>query len=320
MTPHAGRLILLLGLAVLAPPLARAGDLEFAVVDLPALRIEGRPARAHTQGLEIVGGQFYVTARRDDVQPRRALLLRTAPGRTDWDVWDITPYVWDITPSGQGGRPLDHPGGMQSDGKHLWIPLAESRRGGKSLIRGYAIAAIRTGRVLKPEFEFSVVGHIGALAVLGYSTGLLGASWDTEKVYGWDFYGRPLPRLAGARQADRGLGIASNGEAATKPKTGLAVQDWKLIDHNRLFASGLMKGPEASTTPSQSRLMVLDLSLADESEPVSIELPKQNGTELAREGMAISGGQIYFLPEDLGATNRLYRADLATLLGKADRE
>jgi hypothetical protein len=47
----------------------------------------------------------------------------------------------------------------------------------------------------------------------------------------------------------------------------------------------------------------------------SIALPKQNGTELAQEAMAISNGLVYFLPGDLGASNRIFRLPLADLLG-----
>ena len=63
--------------------------LTVATTSLPALRISGQPARAHTQGLEIKSGNYYVTARRDDVLPKRALLLRTDPHGTDWDVWAL---------------------------------------------------------------------------------------------------------------------------------------------------------------------------------------------------------------------------------------
>ena len=114
---------------------SRAEDLAVDVVNLPPLRIEGRPARAHTQGLELAGGKYYVTARRDDVRPRRALLLRTDPAATGWDVWDITPMDAQGAVTG-----LDHPGGMQSDGTRLWIPVAESKRNSRAMIRAFLLA------------------------------------------------------------------------------------------------------------------------------------------------------------------------------------
>jgi len=39
---------------------------------------------------------------------------------------------------------------------------------------------------------------------------------------------------------------------------------------------------------------------------------------LAREGMAISADKVYFLPEDLGASNRLFRISAADLMEQGD--
>ena len=282
---------------------SRADDLRVEVVKLPPLLIDGQLARAHTQGLEIKSGKYYVTARRDDVQPRRALLLRTDPRGTNWDVWDITPV------DARGVlTTLDHPGGMQSDGNRLWIPLAESKRTGNSLIRVFPMAGIVSGQPLKAEFEFPVSDHIGALAVSADHRIVFGANWDTETVYIWDFDGCLQRTLNGPELQSLGLGVVSgpNGRA------GLAVQDWKMVGH-RLFASGLFREPGVVRESPQSRLM----SFAGFSEPGfqqrSIRLPKQNGTELAQEAMAILDGFVYFLPEDLGASNRIFRVSLADL-------
>ena len=70
---------------------SRADNLTIDEIPLPALRIDGQPAKAHTQGLEVAGASLYVTARREDVHPKLALLLRTAKSATNWDAWDITP-------------------------------------------------------------------------------------------------------------------------------------------------------------------------------------------------------------------------------------
>src|SRR6187431_1404432 len=51
-------------------------SLEAHVVKLPAFRVKGEQAAAHVQGIEVVGQNFFVTARRDDVKPRQPLLLR----------------------------------------------------------------------------------------------------------------------------------------------------------------------------------------------------------------------------------------------------
>jgi hypothetical protein len=211
---------------------SRADDLRVEVVKLPALRIQGQLASAHTQGLELAQGMYYVTARRDDVLPKRALLLRTDARGTNWDVWDITPVDARGTLTA-----FDHPGGMQSDGDRLWIPLAESKRKGSSLIRVFSMAGLVAGQPLKAEFEFPANDHIGAVAVSADHRIVFGANWDTEAVYVWDFDGRLQRTLNGPELESRGLGIVSGANG----RAGLAVQDWKVVG-DRLFASGLFRG------------------------------------------------------------------------------
>src|SRR5215471_16917640 len=191
---------------------------ELETIPLPPLQVHGQTASAHTQGIEIVDGQFYVTARLETAQPKRAILARTTPKSTGWDTWDITP----ATPPEAAG-PLDHPGGFQSDGARLWIPVSESLRHGRTVIRVFALARLTPGQAASSDFDFAVADHIGALAVATNQSTLLGANWDTETVYVWDLKGRLQQTLTGLELKSRGLGILSG--AGGHP--GVAVQDWK---------------------------------------------------------------------------------------------
>jgi hypothetical protein len=288
-----------------------AQDLAVEVVSLPPLRIEGRPARAHIQGLELAGGKFYMTARREDVRPRKALLLRTDPTAAGWDTWDITP------PDAQGApATLDHPGGMQSDGTRLWIPVAESKRNSHAFIRAYLLADLEAGRKLTPVFEFPVSDHIGAVAVYTKQGLLFGANWDTEKVYVWDLKGQLQRTLSGGEMEARGLGVVAGPEG----RAGIAVQDWKVVG-DRLYASGLIRSPKSATLSSASRLCWFERFLEPDFQRQTVTLPRKDGIELGREAMAISGDAAYFLPEDLGGSNRLFRVALADLAkrGAADQ-
>ena len=277
------------------------------VVILPALKVNGEPARAHTQGLEVAGGRYYVTARREDVRPKRALLLRTGAEGTPWD-------VWDITPSDATGAPmnLDHPGGLQSDGARLWIPISESKPNSHCIIRVFPLAGLVAGQPLKSEFEILVNDHIGAVAVAAGRGLVLGANWDTETVYVWNFEGRLEQKLTGSALTQRGLGAVN----LTSNHSGVAVQDWKFIG-DRLFASGLCREPGSAAPASRSRLISFANFLQPEFQSLTVALPLQEGTELAREAMTVAEGMVYFLPEDLGATNRLFRIPLAELSTRA---
>jgi hypothetical protein len=52
----------------------------------------------------------------------------------------------------------------------------------------------------------------------------------------------------------------------------------------------------------------------------SVTLPRRDGIELAREAMAVSGGAVYFLPGDLGVSNRLFHVGLAELTKRGTTE
>ena len=280
-----------------------ADGLKVEVVKLPALRINGQPAKAHTQGLELQGDRYYVTARREDVSPKRALLLRTGKTGNDWDAWDVTP----LNPEGDSML-LDHPGGMQSDGKRLWIPVSQSKRKGRSVIRVFPLAGIVAGQPLKSEFEFPVNDHIGAVAISLEHGLVFGANWDTESVYVWDLEGRLKRILTGSALGKRGLGVVTDSDS----RAGLAVQDWKVLG-DRLYASGLFREQSSATVSPKSRLMSFTKFLKADFQRLVAILPLQERTELAREAMAIADGWVHFLTEDLGASNRMVRITLAEL-------
>ncbi len=275
---------------------------QFEMLPLPPLLTDGQPARAHTQGLEFVGTNLYVTARLETTVPKRPLLLRTSIAGNRWDSWDLSVKNADGT-----ATRMDHPGGLQSDGQRLWVPVSESVRHGQTMIRAYSLAQCLPGEPLRPEVEFRVSDHIGAIAV--GPEGLLGASWDTETVYVWSLDGQLQHTLMGSDLKARGLGSVSGSSAYS----GLAVQDWKFWD-GRLWASGLVKNREASRSSSSARLLIITELLKPEFRVRTIELPRMGQIELAQEAMGITDKFVSFIPEDLGATNRMFRAPLRELL------
>jgi hypothetical protein len=201
---------------------------------------------------------------------------------------------------------------MQSDGKRLWIPLAESKRNGRSIICVFPLEGLIAGKPVKPELEFSINDHIGALAVLSDRRLVFGANWDTETVYVWDFEGHLKRTLTGSALRARGLGAVTGADG----REGVAVQDWKCAG-NQLFASGLFRTPGSAATIPQSRFMSFDNFLEPDFERRIAVLPLRDGTELGREAMATAGDLVSFLPADLGVSNRIFRVKLADLLKRS---
>jgi hypothetical protein len=287
--------ILFLGLWHGAGPAVGA---DLITIPLPPLKVDGLAASAHSQGMEIIGGHFFVTARLETSRPKRAILVRTKPPAGEWDVWDITP----ANPSGASGA-LDHPGGFQSDGQRLWIPVSESVRRGRTLVRVFALDQLKPGQSARSEFDFPVEDHIGALAVATNHGIILGASWDTETVYVWDLRGRLQRTLSGPELTSRGLGVISSG---TNAHAGVAVQDWKIYG-DLLYASGLFGDSVQKPLFPRGRLLVFKRFLDAGFEREAIRLPADQPIELAQEAMALSGNLVYLLPENLGQSNRCFR-------------
>ena len=81
---------------------------------------------------------------------------------------------------------------------------------------------------------------------------------------------------------------------------------------DRLFASGLINTQGNSSRAS--RVLRFDRFLETNFKFSSAILLPQRGIELGQEAMAIAKGGIYFLPENLGTSNRLFRLPLAEVM------
>lgn len=283
---------------ILTGLLTLAAEPPMDSLPLPPLKLNGLPARVHTQGIEQVGSRWYVTGRSEDRSPKRAWLLRIGHGESEWESWDITPGLLHDG----GDASLDHPGGFQSDGTNLWIPIAESRRNGRSVVHAYSLDEIQPGHELKPATVFKVEDHIGAIAVCRNPDLLLGANWDSERVYLWDFSGKLVRTFDGDSLRSRELGFSVESGRTS----GLAVQDWK-FDGRRLWVSGLLKSAGVSARSFPSGVVEFEDFLKPDSASRRIPLPEVPGVQLGREGMTVGRDGMYFLPEDLGATNRIFR-------------
>ena len=310
-TQSAGRvfaveLVVFLALAVF-PSLndgSRARGDEVESIPLPGLTIDGRAVKAHTQGLLVLDGAVFITARRDDVKPRRALLLRARKGQGRFDIWDVTAKS-PAPPSG-ADKPdsrdelLDHPGGFDHDGENLWIPIAASRRGGWTRIRAFEIAKLKPdNNPPAPAREILVEDHVGAIAVSTKRSELYGASWDTATVYVWTLDGKLSKKYEKAEFL------------RDRPRWGNAVQDWK-VSGATLYASGLYKGRERDGRP---RSVLHAIELQKREILWEARLPDIDGVSPGREGMAIRDSRVYFLPEDLDGEkpNRMFVMSLKSI-------
>lgn len=155
---------------------------------------------------------------------------------------------------------LIHPGGIQYDGRCLWIPNAEYRSESRTMI--YAVDPDS----LEIQRSFPVDDHIGAVASDGKNL-IYGVNWDALHFYTWDFNGHQTSKV--------------------DSPTLMAYQDIKYFA-GKLLCSGQKDGDS-----------VIDVIDPDKWTLIKrIDLPRGNWkNSLSREGMTFDG-YLYFLPDD----------------------
>lgn len=154
-----------------------------------------------------------------------------------------------------------HPGGIASDAKSLWVPVAEYRAKSTSVIQR------RSKRTLELESQFAVSDHIGCIAVTPEL--LIGGNWDSREFYVWNHRGELLRKI---------------------PSSTLnAYQDIK-FDSKHIVASGQL----ADRTGAIDWLDLNSLQMVHRLKVGSTD----RGASYTREGMGVDRDQLLLLPED----------------------
>jgi len=204
-------------------------------------------ATYHVQGLELTEQFYFVTS--VDKEQNRGWLFKI-----DRQNANLNSKI-ELT-----DRTLIHPGGLQFDGHYLWIPNAEYKSQGRTMIYGV------DPNSLEICTSFPVDDHIGAIASDGKNL-LYGVNWDALHFYIWDFDGHQLNKV--------------------DSPTSMAYQDIKYFA-GKLLCSG-HKDDDS----------VIDIIDPENWTLVKrIDLPQDVWKNtLSREGMAFDGN-LYFLPDD----------------------
>ena len=155
---------------------------------------------------------------------------------------------------------LIHPGGLQFDGRYLWVPNAEYKRQSRTMVYGL------NPDTLEICTSFPVDDHIGAVASDGKNL-LYGVNWDALHFYIWDIDGRQLNKI--------------------DSPTSMAYQDIKYFA-GKLLCSGHKDDISAVDIIDPGNWTLIK----------RVDLPQDKWRSvLTREGMAFDGN-LYFLPDD----------------------
>jgi len=201
----------------------------------------------HVQGLEVTKQYYFITS--VDTEQNRGWLFKvdrqSAALNSKMELTDTN---------------LIHPGGIQFDGRYLWVPNAVYKRESRTIVYGIDPDSLTIRRA------FYVGDHIGSVASDGENF-IYGVNWDALCFYTWDLNGNQTNKV--------------------DSPTSMAYQDIKYFD-GKLLCSGHRGGSS-----------VIDIIDPESWTLIKrIDLPADGWKNtLSREGMAFDGN-LYFLPDD----------------------
>ncbi len=208
----------------------------------------------HVQGIDVEGDTLWVTS--VDAKAGKGYLYRI----------QLPSGTVERSVEVQDGKRI-HPGGIQRDGKSIWLPVAEYDRDGPSWIER------RDKKTLALISRFLVEDHIGCVAV--DSSRIVGGNSSTPEIYTWTKEGKALDRRANPHRTE--------------------WQDLKFVGHHLVGSGNLSRQQGAIEWLSLPGLEMQAKILAGQTD---------RGLPYTHEGMTIYRGKLYLLPED--APTRLF--------------
>jgi hypothetical protein len=256
----------------------RSGDWRPAgTIDLPF-------DAEHPQGMVRLGDRFFVTSV-EIVEP-------TTPCRpTPCDGYDRTPGrgVGHLYVLGSDGRlqadvrlgegDAYHPGGIDFDGRWLWVPVAEYRPSSAAIV--YRVDP----ETLAVTEAFRVRDHIGGVVRDRVTGHLHGVSWGSRTLYQWTTRGRLLVR-------------------EPNPSHFVDYQDCDYVASQKMLCGGISGLTGPTGTPFElGGLALVDLRTNETLHEVPVqEYSPATGHVVTRNPVALertaSGLRLYSAPDD----------------------
>lgn len=186
-----------------------------------------------------------------------------------------------------GEGAIYHPGGIDYDGKDIWVPLAEYRPDSRSIVYRVDPATMKATEV------FRVADHIGAIVHDTDGRALHGVSWGSRRFYRWTMTGAGQTRTL-------------------NPSHYLDYQDCKYVGRARMLCTGVSEIRQAPGA-APFRLGGIDLVNLADGRPlyqVPVLLWTAGGLDMTHNPVWIepagAGLRAYFMPEDDRSTLYIY--------------
>jgi len=258
----------------------------------------------HPQGMVKIGDRLFVSSVEVTTPPRRG----AGEDGFDRDTGRGVGHLFEATMDGRlvadvvlGEGTMYHPGGLDFDGRDIWVPVAEYRPDSRSIVYRVDPATRKAVEV----FRFR--DHLGGVACNTDDHALHAVSWGSRWIY---------------RFALDGAGRPTNVDAppstlrARNRSHYVDYQDCKYVGAQRMLCSGIAELPRgAGERPLQlGGIDLLDLASGAPLHQIPVALTTPAGASLTRNPSvfeAADGGGVraYFLPDDDKATLYVYRIE-----------
>ncbi|WP_210250037.1 DUF6454 family protein [Labrys sp. KNU-23] len=257
----------------------------------------------HPQGMVKIGDDFFVSS----VNILKPTTKYPAPREGyDRDTGEGEGHLFRISKDGKlladlklGEGSVYHPGGIDFDGKFIWVPVAEYRPNSQAIIYKVDPATMKAVEV----FRFK--DHVGGIVHDTQRNSLHGVSWGSRRFYAWPF------------GAD---GKITNADASPEtlrvmnPAQYIDYQDCHYAGGARMLCSGL-NAYKVAPDAAPFRLGGLELVDLKDNRPiwqVPVELWAPSGLPMTQNPAFVEvkdgGLRAYFMPDDDKSTLFVYEA------------
>lgn len=311
-------LLLVLGLGWLqppAPPAAQAADRvtrltrtsHWTLVESVRLGFKTH----HPQGLVKIGEDFYLSS--VEITTRTKPYAQPVEGY-DRDTGEGAGHLFKFDRSGRlladlklGEGATYHPGGIDYDGRHIWVPVAEYRPNSRAILYRVDPVTMKASEVLR------FADHIGALVHNTDDRTLHGASWGSRRFYRW-----PLDRDGRVTNG----GVAPKEFRTLNPSHYVDYQDCKYAGRGRMLCTGVteMRAPAGAAPFRLGGIDLVNLKDGRAMHQVPVLLWTPGGLSMTQNPVWLEpdgdGLRAYFIPEDDNSTLYIYEVSQSLI---ADR-
>ena len=251
----------------------------------------------HPQGMVRIGEFYYVSSvevtqpTKRFAQPQDGFDRDTGAGRGHLFKFDAQGNLLADLPLGEGA--IYHPGGIDYDGKFIWVPVAEYRPNSHSIIYRVDPAAMKATEV----FRYS--DHIGGIVHNTENHTLHGVSWGSRSFYRWTL---------NAQGRVTNAGTPPEKLRRQNPSFYIDYQDCKFLGRGEMLCAGLSnyQAGKAGGRFSLGGLELVDLAADRAIHQLPLDMWTESGIPMTQNPFWIEpterGLRAWFLPEDRQST------------------